>query len=278
MRLGRGPDLRLVVAMSGGVDSSVAAALLAEQGHEVIGVSMQLYDHGRRDARLRHLLHARRPARRAARGGAPRHPALHPQLRVALRRRTCSLELRARVRRGPHADPLRALQQRAEVRDAARARAGAWTPRRSPPATTPGSIADDDGRFHLLRGRDPGKDQSYFLFSLTQAQMAQARFPVGELDKDDGAGPRAPARPARRRQARQPGDLLRARRRLRARSSSARRPALATRGRDRRSSTARVLGTHEGVHRFTIGQRKGLGSRRPQPLYVVDIDAERRRA
>ena len=140
-------------------------------------------------------------------------------------RRSRRLELRARVRRGSHADSLRALQQRAEVRDAcSTGRRGSGRGGARHRATTRASSRTTTGRFRLLRGLDHGKDQSYFLFSLTQAQMAQARFPVGELDKDDGAGARATARTARRRQARQPGDLLRARRRLRRRSSSARRP------------------------------------------------------
>ncbi len=72
--------------MSGGVDSSVAAALLAEQGHDVIGLSMQLYDQSEGQTVVRQLLLARRPARRAARRRGDQHPALHPELRAAVRR------------------------------------------------------------------------------------------------------------------------------------------------------------------------------------------------
>ena len=122
--------MRIVVAMSGGVDSSVAAALLAEQGHDVIGVSMRLYDAsdgGDRarpaDAQLRQLLLARRPAGRTPGRRRDQHPALHPRPREAVRRPR-RLQLRERVRRGPHAAALRALQQRPEVLDAGRARRG----------------------------------------------------------------------------------------------------------------------------------------------------------
>ena len=113
--------MRIVVAMSGGVDSSVAAALLARQGHDVIGLSMQLYDQSRGADAVRHLLHDRRSARRAAGRGPPRHPPLHRQLRAEVQR-DGGLGLRARVRGGTHADPVRALQRRPEVRDAGRPR------------------------------------------------------------------------------------------------------------------------------------------------------------
>ena len=168
------------------------------------------------------------------------------------------VELRARVRRGPDADSLRALQQRPEVRDAGRARRRASTPRRSPPATTRGSTSTrPTGRYRLKRGVDRQKDQSYFLFSLTQAQLARARFPVGALDKAAVREQARAARPARRRQAGQPGDLLRAGRRPRRRSSSARR----RRCRRRRSATATGSVARPPRRRppLHVGQRKGLG-------------------
>jgi len=96
--------MRIVVAMSGGVDSSVAAALLAEQGHDVIGLSMQLYDQSEGQTSFGELLLDRRPARRASRGGGPRHPALHHEFRAAVSG-AGRLELRRRVRRRPDAAP-----------------------------------------------------------------------------------------------------------------------------------------------------------------------------
>jgi tRNA-specific 2-thiouridylase len=124
-------------------------------------------------------------------------------------------------------------------------------------------------RYRLKRGADSQKDQSYFLFTLSQAQLAHARFPVGTLDK-----------PAVREEARRLGlavadkhdsqeicfvaagehpDFV---------GRRADMPAGVIRDRD-----GRVLGRHEGVHRFTIGQRKGLGLSTGVPLYVVGIDA-----
>jgi tRNA-specific 2-thiouridylase len=130
---------------------------------------------------------------------------------------------------------------------------------------------DDDGRCHLLRGRDRGKDQSYFLFSLTQAQMAQALFPVGHLDK---AAVRAHAARLGLRVADKPdsqeicfvpdGDY--------AAFVEREAPAL-TRAGAIVAENGQVLGTHEGVHRFTVGQRKGLRLSSSAPLYVLAIDA-----
>ena len=85
---------------------------------------------------------------------------------------------------GTDADPLRPLQRRSEVRHAGRARRGLWRRPGGDRATTRASHRDEaSGRYQLLRGRDASKDQSYFLFTLTQAQLAHAVFPLGELDK-----------------------------------------------------------------------------------------------
>ncbi len=142
---------------------------------------------------------------------------------------------------------MRALQRRPEVRDARRARRRRSMPRRS--AT--GHYARVDlrrgrrRRYRLLRSADRDKDQTYFLFSLTQEQLAHAMFPVGHLTKPEVRAHAARAGACGRRQAGQPRDLLRARRRCRRISSSgsSRLPVAAA-----RSSTAdgQVLGTHRG--------------------------------
>ena len=138
-------------------------------------------------------------------------------------------------------------------------------------ATTRASSATSaSGRYRLLRGVDPNKDQSYFLFTLTQAQLAHAMFPVGALDKP---AVRELARELGLQVADKPdsheicfvadGDHAAFLARQGPRTARA------------RSATSRgqVVGSHGGVHRFTVGQRKGLGLSSPIPLYVVGIDA-----
>jgi tRNA-specific 2-thiouridylase len=265
--------MRIVVAMSGGVDSSVAAALLAEQGHDVIGVSMQLYPSGPDEGAARDYgtcctLDDLHDARRVASAIGIPHYILNLEsrfdetvvanfVREYVSGRTpipcsrCNSEMKFAT-----------LLERALALDAAALATGHYAR----------IDVDQGGRFHLRRGRDPAKDQSYFLFSLTQAQMAQAVFPIGELDKDTVRGH---ARRLGLRVAEKPdsqeicfvpdGDY--------AAFVERKAPAL-TRAGTIVAGDGRVLGTHEGVHRFTIGQRKGLRLSSSEPLYVVAIDAE----
>ena len=178
--------MRIVVAMSGGVDSSVAAALLAREGHDVVGLSMQLYDHSepRRRRPVRHLLHDRRPPRRTARRRTHRHPALHRQFRARVRRHR-HRQFRQRVLGRPHADPVRALQRRSEVRHAGR---------RGPRALGADFVAtghyarvDLDpatGRYRLKRGADPGEGSVVLpVHARPGRSSSHAMFPVGALDK-----------------------------------------------------------------------------------------------
>jgi tRNA-specific 2-thiouridylase len=126
------------------------------------------------------------------------------------------------------------------------------------------------GRYLLKRGCDAAKDQSYFLFTLTQAQLAHAAFPVGALDKQ---AVRAQARALDLPVADKPdsheicfvpdGDQ----------AGFVEKHGGAGAGGAIRDVEGRVVGTHGGVHRFTVGQRKGLGLSSPIPLYVVGIDA-----
>ena len=129
-----------------------------------------------------------------------------------------------------------------------------------------------DGRWRLRRGVDPDKDQSYFLFSLTQEQLARAAFPVGALTKTDV---RAHARTLGLRVAEKPdsqeicfvpdGDYA---------SFVERQAPASVKAGTVADESGRALATHEGVHRFTIGQRKGLGVSSQVPLYVLRIDAD----
>ena len=129
------------------------------------------------------------------------------------------------------------------------------------------------GRYLLKRGIDSTKDQAYFLFSLTQDQLAQACFPVGDRAKDAVRDYARRAWAASRRQAGQPGDLFHPGRRLRrVRDVAGAGCGAAGFIVDERG---RELGRHSGIHRFTVGQRKGLGlssSPNGKPLYVLALN------
>ena len=263
--------MRVVVAMSGGVDSSVAALQLVENGHEVIGLSMQLYDRQQGAARfggccsLDDLHDARRTA--AALG--------IPHYTMNFERQFESAVVSVFVREyAAGRTPIPCVQcngdrkfahvlERAEARGAGCVATGHYARR---------GAASGPGRPHTLRrGLDAAKDQSYFLFTLTQDQLARARFPVGHLRKDEvrdlarrGGLPVADKPDSQELCFVPDGDT--------AGLVEAREPAVARPGpiRDRRG---REIGRHAGVHRYTVGQRKGLKLSTSVPLYVVDIDA-----
>jgi len=261
--------MRIVVAMSGGVDSSVAAALLAERGHEVIGLSMQLYDQSEGQTSFGSCcsiddLHDAR--RVAAAINIPHYivnfeKQFNEQVisnfvseyaagRTPLPCAHCNSDLKfatlADRARGFGADAVATGHYARVERDAA-------------------------GRLLLRRGVDEGKDQSYFLFSLTQDQLASAVFPVGDLPKDEV---REYARQRRLPVADKPDsqeicfipdhDY---------RSFVTKSVPEAAREGAFVDESGQVIGRHAGIHRFTVGQRKGLGLSSPTgtPLYVLSL-------
>src|SRR5215510_14637939 len=168
--------MRIVVAMSGGVDSSVAAALLAEQGHDVIGVSMQLYDQtdGQSSFGSCCSIDDLHDARRVAAAINIPHYILNFERQFQEHVVSNFVDEYAAGR-----TPLPCARCNSDLKFAALAeRAGSF----EADAVATGHYARVDrdeatGRFRLYRGLDAAKDQSYFLFSLTQAQLARALFP-----------------------------------------------------------------------------------------------------
>jgi tRNA-specific 2-thiouridylase len=246
--------------MSGGVDSSVAAALLAAQGHEVVGVSMQLYDFssqtdGHRSFGSCCTLDDLQDARRVAAAINIPHYILNFERqfdaqvvsnfvseyasgRTPLPCAHCNSDLKFST-----------LLERARGLGADRVATGHYA-----------RVERDDatGRYLLRRGVDAAKDQSYFLFSLTQDQLACALFPVGDQPKD---AVREYARNRRLPVADKPDsqEICFIPDHDYAKFVTAHSPQAAAAEGAIVDESGRVLGRHDGIHRFTVGQRKGLG-------------------
>ena len=258
---------RWVVGMSGGVDSSVAAALLLEAGAEVIGVTMHLAGSESRCCSLDDADDARRVADKlgirfyvANYKDRFREEVILPFADAYLEGRTpipcvaCNQHFK-----------FQHLVKRAEALGATGVATGHYA-----------RVEEDaqTGRKRLLRGVDGRKDQSYFLFDLRQEQLQRIAFPLGHLTKDEV---REKARALGLATAEKPesqeicfvpdGDYARVVEELR--------PGAAPGPGDIVDREGQVLGRHEGVHRFTVGQRRGLGLAGQEPRYVVRLDAAR---
>jgi tRNA-specific 2-thiouridylase len=257
---------KIVVAMSGGVDSSVTAALLVEQGHEVIGVSLRMWE-GEQGPRV---CSDHRGAEEVA-----KHLGI-PHTLLDLREQFANMVVKPFAQdylRGRTPNPCVACNRDFKLGTLLR-----WTEEQGADYVATGHYArlcHDATTAHvsLLRGVDGGKDQSYFLFALSQAQLAGTLFPLGEMNK---TAVRDKARqlnlPAAERPESQDicfGDY-------KALVASYAAPSEIAGGEviDR---SGKVLGQHGGVHTVTVGQRRGLGISSAEPLYVVDIDERSRR-
>jgi len=270
---GKPSETRVVVAMSGGVDSSVTAALLSDAGYDVVGITLQLYDHGAATHR-----------KGACCAGRDIHDARAVAERIGIPHYVLDYESRfkeAVIDRfaesyvaGETPVPCLECNQSIKFRDLlATARelgakilaTGHYVASRALPG----------GGRALYRAREAERDQSYFLFATTHAQLDLLRFPLGErtkaetrdlarrfglsvADKEDSqdicfvpTGHYADVIERLRPEAAAPGEIV--------------------------DLDGRVLGRHDGIIHFTVGQRRGLGVAAGAPLYVVRLDAPSRR-
>jgi tRNA-specific 2-thiouridylase len=275
----------VAVAMSGGVDSSAVAALLQQQGCAVVGLTMQLWN----QRRLPELQgHGPAPHRCCSLDDVYDAKAVAQHLSFPHYVVNFEEQFEARVVR-PFIDqylagrtPIACTNCNTDVKfepllrmarqiGAERLATGHYARIRK---------NDQTGRWELLRARDDSKDQSYFLWGLSQEQLSRSDFPLGELTKEEV---RTLARRANLPVAEKPESMelcfvptgnyvqfIQA-------YSQERGISLGSEDGEIVNETGAVIGRHNGVHNFTIGQRKGLGFATGKPVYVLSIDPEKNR-
>lgn len=265
-------ETRVAVAMSGGVDSSVAAAVLKDQGYDVVGLTMQLYDHGEAVRRKGACCAGEdiHDARRVAAALDMPHFVLDYESRF---KTSVMDEFVDAYVRGETPIPCIRCNETVKFKDMLEQ------------ARDLGADALATGHYvqriegphgaELHRGADHARDQSYFLFTTTQEQLDFLHFPLGHVTKPevraiaDRLGLEVANKPDSQDICFVPdGKYARLVERLR---PDAMEPG------DMVHMDGRVLGRHEGIANFTIGQRRGLGITTGEPVFVIDIDADNNR-
>ena len=264
------PPRRIVVAMSGGVDSSVVAGLMKRAGHDVVGITLQLYDHGAATGRKGACCAGQdiQDARQAAEIIGIPHYVLDYERRFSEAVINAFAESYIA---GETPIPCVTCNQKIKFLDLLKTAKDL-----NADALATGHYITRREGLHgpeLHRAADPDRDQSYFLFATTREQLQHLMFPLGDLTK-----------PQVREIARELGLPL-------ADKPDSQDICFVTKGRysevierlkpgamqpgDVRHADGRVLGRHEGIINFTIGQRRGLGVPSTEPLFVLSLDAEK---
>ncbi len=254
---------RVAVGMSGGLDSSVVASLLKDQGHEVIGLTLHLFKEGSRCCSLEDVQRAQRVCEHLG----IRHYTLNA---VDLFEETIIQPFVDEYTRGRTPSPcvlcnqyikFGILHTRAEQLGCSHVATGHYV-----------RIEKNDDGWHMYRGRDAKKDQSYFLHRLSQEQLERSLFPLEGWSKDRvRAYADERALPVSISSKAESQDLCFITEAGPAPFVEQYRPEVKRDG-EIRNPDGKALGAHHGIHRYTVGQRKGLGVAAGAPLYVKEID------
>src|SRR5271163_2950786 len=269
---GNPADHRVVVAMSGGVDSSLTAALLAQAGFDVVGITLQLYDHGAATGRKGACCAGQdvRDAAAVARQLGIPHYVLDYEARF---RAAVIEDFADSYGRGETPIPCIRCNERVKFRDLLQTARDLGAS-----ALATGHYARrlrGEGGPALYRAADSARDQSYFLYRTTRDELDFLRFPLGGLAKDET---RALARELDLPVADKPDsqDICFVPQGSYADIVTRLRPEAGEPG-EIVDEAGTVLGRHRGIAHFTVGQRKGLGIAAAEPLYVLRLEPAKRR-
>jgi tRNA-uridine 2-sulfurtransferase len=253
-------DIKVVVAMSGGVDSSVAAALLKEKGYNVIGITMQIWPGGDRSGSCCSLSAVEDARRVANKLGIPFYVLNFKDIF----KRTVIDNFISEYEKGRTPNPcvvcnekikFEALLKKAEELDADYIATGHYA-----------KVVKKGNRYFLLKGKDGNKDQSYFLYPLSQHALSKTMFPLGDLTKPQVRilakkfGLKVAEKPESQEICFVEGSIS---------------DFFEPKQGNIVDMNGKVIGKHKGYQVYTIGQRKGLGIASAEPLYVVKIDPKK---